>query len=491
MNSKAWDRFVIALESKRKELNIQGLAVGLVIKEGNEHRKFVDALGLRNESQLVDVNTRFLIGSTSKLFTSALIAQQVEKGNLDWNTPIKKYISDFRCKDPHVTEMVNLMDLMSHRTGLSIGKNIGQKFQEQLRNFRNAELIKPFRSHFSYNNFGFAVAGYLLSALQQDLHDNDYLHWERLMKSDVLEPLGLESASVSIKEFLTHENRASSYFPNEYGMRPSPIEDEVELEYDLIKPAGSLSLSIVDFCDWLQFLLNVYYSRVDSSVLSNASLNVLFTPRVAEFDQAFYSPSFGIGARMVTYRDCIIATHDGIVAGQQAAFALFPYQDAAFAISYTGGSFEYLSLILDVYQWFFLQDETLPHTTKCLESTHGLRDMRNMMVNSHQKQPPALPLDQYCGTFKQEEYQVRITTTSFPEASLELHGMMNGVPFRAPLFAWDQYDFVGSCSHCFITDEKREGEVVLDPLFRLYSFGVVNGTITSFSSADAIFHKIS
>ena len=42
------------------------------------------------------IHTKFSIGSTTKSFTACAIMQEVEKGNLDLNTPISEYIPQLK-----------------------------------------------------------------------------------------------------------------------------------------------------------------------------------------------------------------------------------------------------------------------------------------------------------------------------------------------------------------------------------------------------------
>ena len=45
-------------------------------------------------------STVFQIGSTTKAFTAALVAMQVDEGGVKWDDPVVNYLPDFQMYDP-------------------------------------------------------------------------------------------------------------------------------------------------------------------------------------------------------------------------------------------------------------------------------------------------------------------------------------------------------------------------------------------------------
>lgn len=57
------------------------------------------------------------IASVSKAFTATAIGELVAEGKVDWNkTPVSEYLPEFQLKDPVLTSLLTLADLLSHRT---------------------------------------------------------------------------------------------------------------------------------------------------------------------------------------------------------------------------------------------------------------------------------------------------------------------------------------------------------------------------------------
>ena len=106
------------LESKRQESDVPGMVI-VVVKDDSVilNRGF----GFANVEQKTPVtdDTLFSIGSSTKAFTSALIAMLVTDGTMHWDDPITKYLPDFTLKidSDNEHDEVTIRDLLCHRTG--------------------------------------------------------------------------------------------------------------------------------------------------------------------------------------------------------------------------------------------------------------------------------------------------------------------------------------------------------------------------------------
>ena len=83
---------------------VPGMAYA-VVKDGQV--VFAKGYGKRrlgNASDDVTTGTLFEIGSTTKAFTSALVAMQVDAGKISWDDRVVTLLPDFRMYDPWVTQ---------------------------------------------------------------------------------------------------------------------------------------------------------------------------------------------------------------------------------------------------------------------------------------------------------------------------------------------------------------------------------------------------
>ena len=87
------------------------------------------ALGWADEDGTTQLTTAAVhrVGSVSKLFTDIAIMQLVEKGRLDLDAPVTRYLPDFRPENPF-TGSITLKMLMAHRSGLVREPPIGNYF---------------------------------------------------------------------------------------------------------------------------------------------------------------------------------------------------------------------------------------------------------------------------------------------------------------------------------------------------------------------------
>src|SRR5262245_9953252 len=63
-------------------------------------------------------NTGFLFGSVTKLLTTTLVLQQVERGAIDLDERVVKYLPEFRLTTPSATEKIRVRNLLNHTNGI-------------------------------------------------------------------------------------------------------------------------------------------------------------------------------------------------------------------------------------------------------------------------------------------------------------------------------------------------------------------------------------
>ena len=69
------------------------------------------ACGAWASRRKVDEHTLFSIGSTTKAFTSAVLAMLVDEGKLTWDTKVSDVLPGFKMYDPYVRSEMTVRDL--------------------------------------------------------------------------------------------------------------------------------------------------------------------------------------------------------------------------------------------------------------------------------------------------------------------------------------------------------------------------------------------
>src|SRR4051794_22317400 len=202
--------------------------------------------GLRDVAKSLPVTpeTLFAIGSCTKAFTSFDIALLVEEDKLNWDTPIREYLPDFRMFDPVASEQMTARDLTSHRGGLPRHDFLwyGSSFsrEELYHRLRYLKPNKPFRSGYDYQNLMFMLAGYLVGKVAGT-------SWEAFTQQRILDRLGMSDTNFSVS---VSETAANASLPYEFQ------DDTIKLipfrNIDNVAPAGSINSTLVDMLKWLR-----------------------------------------------------------------------------------------------------------------------------------------------------------------------------------------------------------------------------------------------
>jgi CubicO group peptidase (beta-lactamase class C family) len=176
------------------------IVVGLLEENGSQFYGYgkLDELG----TQVVNENTLYEIGSITKVFTSLLLADMVEKGELSLDDPIDKFLPP-EAKVPMCNgQKITLEHLATHTSGLPrmpenfAPQNMGNPYvdytvEEMYKFLSNYTLTRDIGSQYEYSNFGFGLLGYILEL-------KSGMSFEELVKSRIGEELGLKDTTISL-----------------------------------------------------------------------------------------------------------------------------------------------------------------------------------------------------------------------------------------------------------------------------------------------------
>ena len=234
VDAETLDALVQTLDERREAMNIPGMAIAIV-KDG----EVILARGLGvadiETERPVTPETIFCIGSSSKTFTSALVGIGVDRHELDWEAPVSTFIPWFKLPEAEGSETVNLIDLLSHRTGLTRMSLLwygGTATREQIyATVAEASYYHPFRESWFYNNVTFAAAGFAAAAVENTT-------WEDLLQRDILDPVGMTDTSPAHKHLADNPNAALGYL---WDTETEAYKQLPPRELSLIAPAGAIN----------------------------------------------------------------------------------------------------------------------------------------------------------------------------------------------------------------------------------------------------------
>ena len=199
--------------------------MGVTIVE-NGQPTFVRGFGVRQLGMpgVVDTDTIFAIGSTTKAMTVAALATLVDAGKLGWDDRVIDHLPGFQMYDPYVTREMTVRDLLTHRSGLGLGQGdlmyIPRGSISRAEIVRRVRYLKPatsFRSGYAYDNILYTVAGALVEAVSGE-------SWEDYVREHVLRAAGMMRSTTDEKR-LADSNRAWPHARHGGGLHGLLIEE--------------------------------------------------------------------------------------------------------------------------------------------------------------------------------------------------------------------------------------------------------------------------
>lgn len=157
-------RLDATVERARSTFDVPGIAVA-VVKDGQV--VFERGYGVRElgKPAPVQADTLFAIASNTKAFTATALNLLAEQGKLKMDDRVIDHLPGFRMSDAYVTGEMRIRDLLSHRSGLSLGAGdllfwptTTYSNQEVVARLAKVPLKAGFRDRYAYDNILYAVA---------------------------------------------------------------------------------------------------------------------------------------------------------------------------------------------------------------------------------------------------------------------------------------------------------------------------------------------
>ncbi|MGH9685224.1 MAG: serine hydrolase [Candidatus Acidiferrales bacterium] len=229
-------------------------------------------------------DTVYRIGSVSKLFTDIGVMQLVERGELDLDAPIQKYLPDFHPHNPF-GKNITLRQLMSHRSGLLREPPVGNYFDPSelslaamVHSLNDTTLVYVPETHTKYSNAGVATVGYVL-----EKHSGQ--PFASYLQHAVLDPMGLRNSAFQPEPRLIQELAKSYMWSYDGQLFRAPT-------FELgMAPAGCMYSTVIDLGKFLSVLFNGGRGP-NGHLLKPETLQKMWTP---QFGGADGKTGYGIG----------------------------------------------------------------------------------------------------------------------------------------------------------------------------------------------------
>ena len=239
------------VERVMKQFDVPGIAIAIV-KDGQVLTARGFGVRKLGAPEKVDGKTLFEVASNSKAFTAAALAMLVDEGKLAWDDPVTKHLPDFQMYDAYVTHEMTVRDLLTHRSGLSLGA--GDLMIWPAPTHTRADIVAglkylpiggQFRGGYAYDNVLYVAAGAVIEAVTGK-------KWEEVITTRIFQPLGMTS-TVPSPALVDRSRRAEPHArlgPPVRGLGPQTVLP-FDASFDAAGPAGGTNSTPKDIARWM------------------------------------------------------------------------------------------------------------------------------------------------------------------------------------------------------------------------------------------------
>lgn len=406
--------------------HVPGMAVAVV---GQDDIRFQQGFGRTsaNGGELVDEHTLFAIASTTKAMVVAGLLMLADEEKLQLDDPVIKHIPELHFGDPSLTQQITIRDLLAHRTGLPRTDEWvflqAMPLDEQIPRLRTIDPMAPVRTRLIYQNTMFELAGLIIERVGGK-------RWDAFLTERLWHPIGMREtygARGQIAMGKTH------VMPHHY-INDELTQAEWDFESDHADAAGSVWSSVHDMSLWAQFLLRGAVTADGEQLISDGSLAEMFEPtQLASPDDFSYLSieltkpnwrTYGLGWFQQDFQGRKIEFHTGSLSGLIAIIGLDRAQNKAIIALGNRDHAEMRHALL----WHVMDNSPAEEKRDWNQEIFDLyeasanekreRDAENQegrLSNTN----PALPLESYAGTYRNESYDDFVITYSDDKLELD------------------------------------------------------------------------
>ncbi|GAB4450491.1 MAG: serine hydrolase domain-containing protein [Anaerolineales bacterium] len=324
--------------AEMKRLDVPGAAIGIYHKG----KELTAGFGVTSVEHPLPVtpDTLFQTGSISKTFTGTLLMMLAERGKVDLDAPVRKYIKDFQLQDEETARKVTVRHLLTHMGGW-VGDyfndfgNGDDALDKMVKDIAKLPQVQPLGKIWSYNNTGFNVAARVIEVVTK-------MPYEQAAQQMLFDPLGLNMTFFYPSDIL---------FTHRFVVGHQKVKGKVQVARPwAIGRAGNGVGGVVSTVKDLLKYARFHMSSGKKNVISGKSLRAMRVPQADAGPRGMMGITWFIrdAGRFKVY------AHGGATNGQQAYFFFIPEKDFACALltnSDDGGiiTAELFGLILETY----------------------------------------------------------------------------------------------------------------------------------------------
>ncbi len=359
LNAQKLDSLFEKLESKDKFMG------SISIMENGKllYSKAIGMADIETEKRST-VETKYRIGSITKMFTSCLVFKAIEENKLSLNQTIDKFFPAIKN-----AEKITIENLLNHRSGIHnftsdsdyLKYNTTTKSEKDM-----LAIIQNGKSDFEPNaKAEYSNSNYvLLSFILQKVYSKPY---KELLSSKIIKPLGLKNTYFGSKiSIASNECNSYSYLES--------WEKESETDMSIPMGAGAVVSNPTDLVNFIEALFK-------GKIINEMSLEKMKTIR----------DNYGMGIFQVPFRDKKGYGHTGGIDGFHSVVCYFSDSKLSVALTSNGMVYENNDILIAALSSYFGYPFSIP-TFESVKLESG-------------------ELDKYIGVYSSPDFPLAITIT--------------------------------------------------------------------------------
>jgi len=319
-------------ERLRKQFGVTGATAALV----HRGKLSVAAAGTANRDLAQPMRTQTLaqIGSTTKVYTAAMLLQLAALGHIDIDAPVAEVLPEFTlARDPEA-KLITPRHLMSMTSGLDNGpySDTGRGddcVERYVTLLGDIPLLFAPGSAYSYSNASTVVSGLIIERLTGTC-------WDEALRALLLEPAGF-AESESLAERLPYRHVAVGHEP---GVDGEVIAQDWTFSRGMGPSGSTLATTAADLARFGQLILDGGTSGSGARVLAESVVRELQTPQI-EVPARWFADQWCVGPYRKVWDGLEVFGHGGTTMQSSSTLTWIPELELSVAVIVNNPSLGY------------------------------------------------------------------------------------------------------------------------------------------------------
>jgi CubicO group peptidase (beta-lactamase class C family) len=255
-----------------REEKIPGCAIGIVRDERLVYSRGFGVMKVGDSKGPVTPETLFHMASITKPFVATALMQLVERGKVELDAPVTRYLPYFRLKDPRYTE-ITVRQMVTHTSGMPDVENYywnkpeydDGALERYVRGLEDKTLLWQPGHQFRYSNMAFEVLGDLVAKASG-------MSFEDYVETNILKPAGMKSST------LLYRKADPAKLATGHTVTNGIVAPVAHYPYNRAHtPSSNLHSNVEDMARWI--VVNLNRGRLDGQrILKSSTYDLLWKP---------------------------------------------------------------------------------------------------------------------------------------------------------------------------------------------------------------------